>query len=224
MIRTSAEPIARWFRSVGSSSALAGVLCLLLPLTSGPCAAYQDQPQRQPDPAATVLGETIRTDDAAQLQAQILTRLFDDYAQKQGISVTDAELDAFVEQMRRGMRAEGLTANAQLSPEEAAEAAQMRREMGRALIRQWKLNRALYQHYGGRIIAQQLGPEPLDAYRRYLQERQADGDLVIHDHALQDAFWRYFTDDRMHFFYDPGSEAEAQAFEIPPGERAAQAQ
>jgi hypothetical protein len=39
-------------------------------------------------------------------------------------------------------------------------------------------------------------------------------------HALAKAFWRYFTDDTMHSFYEPGSEAESQAFATPPWERA----
>ena len=47
----------------------------------------------------------------------------------------------------------------------------MRRDTARAMIRQWKLNSAVYRRYGGRIIHQQLGPEPLDAYRKYLEER-----------------------------------------------------
>ena len=171
--------------------------------------------------AATVLGEEVRTNDAEEMQAIVLGRLFDRYAEQQGIAVADAEIDDFVEHMRRGMRAEGLTAEDDLSPEEAAQAAQMRRDMGRAMIRQWKLNRALYRRYGGRIIFQQLGPEPLDAYRHYLEERQATGDFEIHDPAFKERFWRYFTDDSMHSFYEPGSAAEAQAFGTPPWERAA---
>jgi hypothetical protein len=90
--------------------------------------------------------------------------------------------------------------------------------MGRAMIRQWKLNRALYQQYGGRIIYQQLGPEPLDAYRRYLEERQAAGDFEIHDKSFEAQFWRYFTNDAMHDFYPPGSEEAARAFTTPPWE------
>jgi hypothetical protein len=153
------------------------------------------------------------------MQRIVLSRLFDHYAEQQGIEATDAEIDAFVERMRRGMHAEGLTAEDELSPEEAAQAEKMRRDMGRSMIRQWKLNRALYRQYGGRIIFQQLGPEPLDAYRRYLEERQAAGDFVIHEPAFKDAFWRYFTDDSMHSFYESGSAAEAQVFEAPPWER-----
>jgi len=171
--------------------------------------------------AATVLGEEVRTEDAAEMQAIVLGRLFDRFAEQQGISVTDAEIDAFVEHMRRGMRAAGLAAEDDLSPDEAGQVDDMRRDMGRAMIRQWKLNRALYHQYGGRIIFQQLGPEPLDAYRQYLEERQAAGDFEIHEPAFKEQFWRYFTDDAMHSFYEPGSAAEAQAFETPFWERSA---
>lgn len=165
--------------------------------------------------AATVLGEAVRTDDAEEMQQILVSRLFDHYAEQQGIKATDPEVDAFVERMRRDMRAEGLTAEDELSPEEAAQAEKMRRDMGRSMIRQWKLNRALYRQYGGRIIFQQLGPEPLDAYRKFLREREAAGDFVIHDKTFEDAFWRYFTDETIHSFYEPGSTAEAQAFDKP---------
>jgi heat shock protein HslJ len=168
--------------------------------------------------AATVLGEEVRTSDAGEMQETVLARLFDRYAEEQGITVTDAEIDAFVEHMHRGMRAEGLTAEDDLTPEEAAQVAQMRQDMGRSMIRQWKLNRALYQQFGGRIIYQQLGPEPLDAYRRYLEERQAAGDFEIHDKSFEAQFWRYFTNDAMHSFYERGSEEEARAFTTPPWE------
>jgi hypothetical protein len=150
------------------------------------------------------------------MQQTLLTRLFGRYADEHGIEVSDAEIDAYVELMERGMRAQGLTAEDDLSPQEAAQVRQMRRDMGRAMIRQWKLNRALYEQYGGRVIYQQLGPEPLDAYRQYLEERQAAGDFKIHDKALEEQFWRYFTDDSMHDFYEP--DRAEQAIASPPWE------
>ena len=171
--------------------------------------------------AATVLGEEVRTDDAGEMQRMVLKRLFDRYAEEHGIAVTDGEIDAYVESMGRGMRARGLTAEDNLTPEEAAQAERMRRDMGRSMIHQWKLNRALYRQYGGRIIFQQLGPEPLDAFRRYLQERQASGDFTIHRRDFEDEFWRYFTDDAKHDFMEPGSKEEAEAFQTPFWERAA---
>lgn len=166
--------------------------------------------------AATVLGEEIRTSDVGEMQEIVLARLFDRYASEQRIEVTNAEIDAFVDNMQRGMRAEGLAAEDDLTPEEAAQAEKMRRDMGRAMIRQWKLNRALYSQYGGRIIFQQLGPEPLDAYRQYLEERQFAGDFTIHQKELEEGFWRYFTTDSIHDFYEPGSTEEKQAFKTPP--------
>lgn len=169
-----------------------------------------------PPLAATVLGAEIRTNDFGEMQQILLTRLFDRYAVERGIEVSDAEIDAYVDNLKRGMRAEGLIADDDLTPEEAAQAEQMRRDMGRSLIRQWKLNRALYRQYGGRIIFQQSGPEPIDAYRQFLEERQTAGDFEIHQKAFENDFWRYFANDSMHVFYEPGSEEEARAFAIPP--------
>ena len=169
--------------------------------------------------AATVLGEEVRTSDAGEMQEIVLTRLFDRYAEENGIEVTDAEIDAYVENMRRGMRARGLTAEDDLTAEEATQVAQMRRDMGRVMSQRWKLNKALYGQYGGRIIFQQLGPEPLDAYRQYLEERHAAGDFKIHAKVFENEFWRYFTDESMHSFYERGSEEAARAFATPPWER-----
>lgn len=166
-------------------------------------------------PVATVLGDAVRTDDAGEMQRVVLTKLLDRYAQEQGIDVADTEIDNYVDHMQRGMRASGLDAEDELTPEEVAQVAKMRRDMGRAMVRQWKLNRALYEQYGGRIIYQQLGPEPLDAYRLFLEERAAAGDFTLHDPAFNDIFWGYFIDEARHTFYASGSPEEAAAFETP---------
>jgi len=70
--------------------------------------------------AATVLGEAVYTGDAEELQQIVLTRLFDHFAAQQGIAVTDAEIDDYVEHMRREMQAQGLHAEDDLTQEEAA--------------------------------------------------------------------------------------------------------
>jgi heat shock protein HslJ len=168
--------------------------------------------------AATVLGQEVRTTEAGEMQQVVLSRLFDRFAEEQGIEVADSEIDAYLAKMRRSLRAEGLTAEDDLSPEEAVQARQMQRDMARSMIRHWKLNRALHRHYGGRIIFQQLGPEPLDAYRQYLEERQSAGDFTIQEKAFEDEFWQYFVDDSRHDFYPAGSEQEQRAFAIPPWE------
>jgi hypothetical protein len=100
--------------------------------------------------AATVLGEEIRTSDPGAMQKIVLTGLFERYAEERGIEATEEEIDAYVDTMRRGMRAAGLTAEDDLTPEETAQVNEMRRSMGRSMIRQLKLNRAIQAHRSSR--------------------------------------------------------------------------
>jgi hypothetical protein len=149
----------------------------------------------------------------------ITTRLLDQYAAERGIQAESAEINALLDTMRRDMAASGLTAGGDLTPEEQAEVDAMRHDMARALIRQWKISKALHAQYGGRIIYQQLGPEPLDAYRQFLRQRQAEGAFAIRDQAIEASFWRYFTDESIHDFMAPGGADEARAFTVPPWEQ-----
>jgi hypothetical protein len=176
-------------------------------------------PAGQAAPVASVLGQAVDTNDAEALRDAILTPLLDHYAAERGIRAEPAEIDAMLEMMRRDMAASGLATEDASTPEEKAEIEAMQRDMARDIIRQWKLNKALYDQYGGRIIYQQLGPEPLDAYSQFLRQREADGAFAIRDQALETSFWRYFTDDSIHDFMAPGGADEAQAFTIPPWER-----
>lgn len=168
---------------------------------------------------ATVLGEEIRTDDSAEMQQIILTRLFDRYTAEHGLKATDEEIETWVTRMQEAMDADGFSAVNELTPEEAAEFQSMRREMARSLIDHWKLGRALHKQYGGRIIYQQLGPEPLDAYREFLQEQQKAGAFEIEVLEYEADFWDYFINDTMHDFMEEGSEDEARAFSVEPWQR-----
>ena len=105
--------------------------------------------------------------------------------------------------------------SAPATPQEAAEEAQARRTVAAAFILQWKINQALYRDYDGRIIFQQGGPEPLDAYRRFLEAQQRQGAFAIADKELETRFWRYYTNDAIHSFYPAGSAEEAEAFRTP---------
>lgn len=166
-------------------------------------------------PIATVLGEPIRTTDTAALQSAILTPLLSQYATEQNIVVADDEVEAFVTMLEHGLEREGLTAQNQLNAQEAAEVSTTRHQMARSIIQQWKVNRALYAQYGGRIIYQQFGPEPLDAYRRFLQQQQRNGKFSIADPDMATSFWRYFSDESIHSFYTGDTDPE-ELFRIPP--------
>ncbi|MCB1497253.1 MAG: hypothetical protein KDJ86_15800 [Bauldia sp.] len=165
--------------------------------------------------AATVLGEAIHTSDPNELQEAILSRLFDRYAAEHGIVVEPAEIDAYVAAVRSGEAAEG----GAVEQDETGAADELLRGMADAVIRRWKINKALYERNGGRIIYQQLGPEPLDAYREFLEDSERQGAFKIVEAPMAAGFWRYFRDESMHDFMAPGGPDEAQAFVVPPWER-----
>jgi hypothetical protein len=164
--------------------------------------------------AGRVLGTVIHTRDAEELRYVVLKELTDRYAAAQGITVPQAEKEAYAANVREALSKD--PAVAATLGEETAEDRAARLEIAEAFIQQWKINRALYQQYGGRIGFQQGGPEPLDAYRKFLEERQAAGDFSIADDAMATEFWRYYRDDSIHSFFEPGSADEAKAFDVEP--------
>jgi hypothetical protein len=76
----------------------------------------------------------------------------------------------------------------------------MKRQMAQQSVKSWKINKALYEKYGGRVIFQQAGVEPLDAYRDFLKEQEKKGAFQILDKQYEAGFWQYFTNDAMHKF------------------------
>ena len=109
-----------------------------------------------------------------------------------------------------------LESSENLSAVEAAEVTDMRRSFAREMILHWKVDRALYEQYGGRLIGQQLGPEPLDAYRQFLEDRRDAGAFDIRRPDMEREFWRYFTDETKHSFLDADSDDAVSAFASPP--------
>ncbi|MFA7257648.1 MAG: hypothetical protein WC047_08755 [Kiritimatiellales bacterium] len=77
----------------------------------------------------------------------------------------------------------------------------VKRQMAQQFVKSWKINKTLYAKYGGRVIFQQAGVEPLDAYRDFLREQEKKGAFQIFDKQYEGGFWRYFTNDAMHSFY-----------------------
>jgi len=73
-------------------------------------------------------------------------------------------------------------------------------EVAQHFVKSWKINKSLYEKYGGRIIFQQAGVEPLDAYREFLKEQEKKGTFKIFDKDYEGSFWEYFINDSMHTF------------------------
>jgi hypothetical protein len=66
------------------------------------------------------------------------------------------------------------------------------RRVSEVWVKQWKVNQALFREFGGRIIFQQAGWEPIDAYRRLLDDYEARKAFVVHDRDLREALYGYF--------------------------------
>jgi hypothetical protein len=166
--------------------------------------------------AGEVFGTAIHTRDAEELRYFVLQQLTDRYAVERGIGVAAEEKTAYVEHVSAALSKDPNFSGSGLGSGESAEEKASREEVATAFIHQWKVNRALYQQYGGRILFQQGGPEPLDAYRKFLEESAARGDFRIANKELEAGFWRYYRDDSIHDFFEPGSADEAKAFADPP--------
>jgi len=77
----------------------------------------------------------------------------------------------------------------------------------KTFILRWKINNELYKQYKGRVIFQQAGPEPLDAYRLFLEEQQSKGKFKFYNKDAEDLFWNYWRSTGHTFIKDP-NEAE----------------
>ncbi len=68
------------------------------------------------------------------------------------------------------------------------------RSLALFLLKNWKFQKHLYDRYGGgRILWQQAGVEAFDAYRRWLEAHEQQGDFKITDPELRTAFYEYWT-------------------------------
>jgi len=65
------------------------------------------------------------------------------------------------------------------------------RRVAEVMVRQFKYNQALYQTYGGRVIFQQAGIEPIDAYARVLDDWRKQKAYEILDERFKDVFSSY---------------------------------
>ncbi len=86
--------------------------------------------------------------------------------------------------------------------------------VGKFMIRRWKVNKALYVKYGGRVIFQQAGFEPVDAYRTFAAELEESNAVEILDPSFPAPFSRLREYLDMPHQYMPKEEAD-RYFERP---------
>ena len=84
------------------------------------------------------------------------------------------------------------------------------RPIAKRWVERWKLDRALFEKYGGRAHFQQAGVQPFDAVIRFLEEQEANGAFTILDEDYETEFWAYWRSDG-HKFISEEEAAELMA-------------
>ncbi len=70
------------------------------------------------------------------------------------------------------------------------------KKIAKQWVSAWKTNKALFEHYGGRVIFQQAGIEPIDAYKNLLSDMKIKGKLQVLNPVYKDVlteFERYLA-------------------------------
>jgi len=86
----------------------------------------------------------------------------------------------------------------------------------KSLILDWKTKKELYKQYKGRVIFQQAGPEPLDAFMLFFEEQQSKGKFKFYNKDAEDLFWDYYRNVRHTVIGKDPNEA-ARIINTPPG-------
>ena len=84
------------------------------------------------------------------------------------------------------------------------------RSVATMMVSNWKFNQGLYHKYGGRVVFQQAGLEPIDANKAFLDELKASGDYTINDPAYQHLFKE--SDDYFNKKFDPVDKVKADEY------------
>lgn len=72
----------------------------------------------------------------------------------------------------------------------------------RDLVQIWKINQSLYKKYGGGVVFQQAGLEPIDAWFAFFKSEVNNGNLVFHNKDFEDQFWNKITPNKTHWSYN----------------------
>lgn len=64
-----------------------------------------------------------------------------------------------------------------------------------AIVAQWKFNKSVYDRFGGRLLNDIMGMEPLDAMRQWLEEEEREGAFTFTNDGLRDLFYARYKRD-----------------------------
>lgn len=120
------------------------------------------------------------------LTSIIWKRITQKLSQENDLEPTDEEVRSFTKAIHRF--------NSNSSPEKLTpEMKEASLKMDKNFVKTYKISKHLYETYGGTVIFQQGNPqEPVGAYRKLLEEYEAQGNFKIHNQKYKKAFWEYY--------------------------------
>jgi len=134
--------------------------------------------------------ETVDGHRKRRLRSLVWKPLVDRFREehKQEVEVTDADVEEFLKHHRRAIAKQKLPETKQ----RPAKTPEQEEFFARWYLGNWKLQKAFYEKYGGRVIFQQVGPEAINGMRDFLREQEQQGRLKFHQERLAKIFWEPF--------------------------------
>ena len=154
------------------------------------------------------------SEDALRIQLQgeklssiIFGGLSRNFIKMHNINATEEEIDEYIKATEKeNDKKIGSTSGEGRADNQNETRKNIFRSMAQNQIITWKFNKALYEKYSGRVIWQQFNPmEPVDAYRKFLEEEEKNGNFKI-DPKMTTSFWEYYR--RQHPFTVPQGEID----------------
>jgi len=142
--------------------------------------------------------------DWEERRAEMLEELKSPSLDEHDRRITQAQLETLESNMQTSRELE-----VQREGPDSEKLEEFERRFASSTVTRWKMHRELYKKYGGRVIFQQFGNEPVDAYRDFLREKEAEGAFEILDKKYEEEFWDYFVNDGSHMFISEEAGEEA---------------
>ena len=169
------------------------------------------KPPGDTDPVvARVLNTEIRSSQKKRLGGIIYRTLLEKYAKDHGLSASEEEIAQFRLNVFTSTSADSSGPRGESS--DSKEEIESESEIARNVIVAWKVNLALFRKYGGRVSFQQMGYEPIDAYKAFFEEQKRLGAFEIIDKSLEPGFWAYFISENHKFTTGDGEEVLRKRF------------
>jgi hypothetical protein len=154
----------------------------------------------------------LRANRTNLLHFKISAEVLRDYAIREKLRPGDDEIDAI---LREGMRKYGIGKN---SDRESQKQLAIELFWVRAQANDWKVAKALYERFGGRVALSSFGAcTAIDGRRAVIRDYAAAGKIKFHDPQWERAFWEKNKDDHV-LTVTLRPEAVAAFFAIPPWE------